>query len=176
MAKTKKLNTFDRIYRILEESIRTNPNIMSVFEVDRVRCGNIVTYADCNGTKDLSSDADYPQVRATISRCTPNGADSAGWHYTVHYNVSVETGVLDYESRMTPMLLELIVIARSFQCQQWKFDNGDVVLGGEHGEITFGKFHPEQGDSPLNCWGFQFSIQFRVSLKQDLRLILQNRG
>lgn len=156
---------FDDIYAEVLSRVRES----SIFGTgkDQIKPTNLQEYSTEDATKRRYSTSDYPRMEIVPVSLEPAGYTSSSWNFLQRLRVTVAVGKMDFSSRLFPIQMEMLRIASQLASWRKPYENGDSVLGSAYSGVTYGKYAPERGEDTEDGWGFQFTIDFRIHLKQE---------
>lgn len=156
------MNIFDEIYNEVLTRIRAASFFGS--GNDKIRRGNVIEHSIEETVKELSSSADYPKIEARYISVAADGATSNAAKYKATIKLIVRTGDNTYQTRLTPIMAEILQIADSLRWWRGTFADGYVFGSDNTGISTIGKYYDDNGGDQISGWAFEIDLIFGIAI------------
>lgn len=160
------MNIFDEIYEELLDRIRGAAFYGS--GNDKVKPGNVIEHSTNGILKPLNSSADYPKIEARYTSIVADGATSNAAKYKATIKLIVRTGDNGYQTRLTPMMFEILQICDTLRWWRETFSDGQVFGSNNTGITQIGKYYDEIGRDQVSGWSFEIDITFGLCVNHTV--------
>lgn len=154
------LNT---VYQHIVTECKSCVTLFSESDPDKIRLGTIQVYSERDNLKFVASTSDFPCMEIRQISLAEGTVHSGGATYKSSWQVTLATGVFDYESRLFPKELAMMAIAS--RLKKWRYaDDEAAVIGASVSPITIGRLSREGEPDSVKGWVMQFTYDCMISI------------
>lgn len=153
---------------IIEECVQCKA-LYSEKNPDRIRLGTIQTYTVRDNLKFVASTSDFPCMEIRQIALAEHQAHSGGVVLRATWQVTVATGVFDYETRLFPLELAMLGIASRLKRWRWHDSDNpkDRMIGATISPITIGRLQRDGEPDSVKGWVLQFTYDVLFNLSNE---------
>lgn len=159
------MNLLDQIYN--EVITRIQAADFYGNDKNEIKPANVIEYSTSERAKFLSSSADYPKIEARYTSVSSDGATSNLAKYKAVIKLIVRTGDNTYQSRLTPIIMEILRIADTFRSWNATFSDGVVYGSDNTGISNIGKYYDDNGNDQISGWSFEIDLTFKMAISHE---------
>lgn len=157
------MTILDTVYQHIATECESCTTLFSECDPDKIRLGTLQKYTKRDNLKFVSSTSDFPCMEIRQLSLTEDTVHSGGLTFKTTWQITLATGVFDYESRLFPKEMAMMAIAA--RLKKWRYsDDRASIVGGAISPITIGRLSREWGADSVKGWVMQFTYDCIISL------------
>ena len=157
------------IYQKILSECTSCKTLFDETDPDKIRLGTIQIYDVRNNLKFAASSSDFPCMEIRHTMLSESTSHSGGMVCKSTWQITLATGVFDYESRLFPKEMALLAIAQ--RLKRWRYsspeDSGTHIIGAAVSPVSIGRLTREGEPDSDKGWVAQCTYDVSFSLSNE---------